>query len=157
MNETVINSSIGQLIEPEPIGYSFNTPGWYLVLGVLLLVTLVIALVQYRKYLKNAYRREALARVEELVQSDQDSMAYEINKLLKIVAIRVFGRERVAAMFGIQWFNFLNSASNSQLNVDFEEFDKAIYNTGYSLGEKEKTKLVELATTWIKKHDVKNV
>jgi hypothetical protein len=68
LNDTITYNSIGQLIEPDPIGYSFNTPGWYMVLVLLMLVAIIIGIVQYRKYKKNAYRREAVRKIESIAQ-----------------------------------------------------------------------------------------
>lgn len=157
MNEADINSSIGQIIEPDPIKYSFNTPGWYLVLALLVLFILIIAFLRYRRYKKNAYRREALSRLSEMVQEDRATLAFEINKLMKILSIQLFGREKVASLIGEPWFSFLNKTMNSKKNTNFEVFTKAIYNSDYTLSETEKTALVAFATCWIKNHDRKNV
>jgi hypothetical protein len=157
MNETTINNSIGQLIEPEPIGYSFNTPGWYFVLGLLILTALVIALLQYRKHKKNAYRREAVSQIEALIQQKNENLVFEINTLLKTKAMHIFGRKKVAALYGSDWFTFLQSKLKTTTNVprkNFEEYSKAIYNSDYKLNEQRVNEFVEFTIIWIRNHRV---
>ena len=47
---------LGPLLEPDPIGYSFNTPGWYLI-GSLLLMGILYA--SYRKPIGRMLRSQA--------------------------------------------------------------------------------------------------
>jgi len=160
LNELSTYNSIGQLIEPEPISYSFNTPGWYLVLGLLLLIALIVALVQYRKYRKNSYRREALKQIENIVKTKSETTVFEINRLLKIIALKLFGREKVASLYGAKWFDFLISTMKQKEKLKVEsltEFSEALYNSEYKLNENKLNELVGFAITWVKNHDVKNV
>ena len=157
MNESAKNSALGLLIEPDPIGYSFNTPGWYIVMGIILLAMVVFAIYQYRKYLKNAYRRNALVQIENMAKRNEAGLAFEINRMLKILAIQLFGRERVAALCGKEWFVFLHSTMKSEEEPDFDAFAQAIYNSDYVLSDTQKTQLIDFSTSWVKKHDVKNV
>ncbi len=157
MNETTINNSIGQLIEPEPIGYSFNTPGWYFILGLLILTALIIALLRYRQYKKNAYRREAVSQIEILIQQKNKNLVFEINVLLKRMAILLFGRTKVAALYGNDWFVFLQSKLKTKATIpqkNFDEYSKAIYNKDYQLNEQRVNELAEFAIIWIKNHRV---
>ena len=76
------------------------------------------------------------------------------------MAIQLFGREKVASLYGTEWFEFLittitNSQSDSSEN--FSDFSKALYSSDYQLSEKELNEFVEFAILWIKKHRVKNV
>lgn len=156
MNESATYNSIGKLIEPEPIAYSFNTPGWYMVFSLLLLTALVIVFFQYRKYRKNAYRREAVKQIESLVQQNT-SVVYEINKHLKVMALGLFGRKKVASLFGLEWFTFLQSTMNVKVpdaKISFEEFSKALYDSSYKLNETKENELVEFAILWVKNHHV---
>ncbi|WP_347839228.1 DUF4381 domain-containing protein [uncultured Draconibacterium sp.] len=158
MNETeTYNSAIGALIEPDPIGYSFNTPGWYIVLGIMLLTVFVIGLLQYRKYKKNTYRREALKSIDTILQKKENKVVYEINVLLKTIAFQIFGREKVAYLSGLDWFVFLNSTMNSEhsfANADMEKWAAALYNPSKSLDEKTLNEWADFAILWIKNHRV---
>lgn len=155
MNETGVNTSaLGQLIEPDPVRYSFNTPGWHAVLILMLIIILLIAFFQYRKYRKNAYRREALWKLEEIENSGK-SLVYSINLLLKTVAIQLFGRRTVADLHGPSWFSFLSSKldKNPGLNQQsIDVFTLALYNEQFELKENERKELLEFARFWIQKH-----
>lgn len=158
MNETsTYNSTIGQLIEPESIAYSFNTLGWYLVFGLLVLLVLFVAIRQYWKYRKNAYRREAVTQIKDFIQQKNENLVFELNELLKRMTIMLYGRKKVASLYGLEWFNFLVSTSNKQSSVsteNFNEFTKALYNNSYELTETQKTELAEFAILWVENHRI---
>jgi hypothetical protein len=158
VNETsAYNSTIGQLIEPESIAYSFNTPGWYLIFGLLVLIALVIAILQYWKYRKNAYRREAVEQIKDFIQQKNENVVFELNELLKRMTIALYGRKKVASLYGLEWFNFLVSTTNKQSLVStdsFNEFTKAHYKTSYELTETQRTELAEFAILWVENHRI---
>jgi hypothetical protein len=158
VNETsAYNSTIGQLIEPESIAYSFNTPGWYLVFGLLVLIALFIAILQYWKYRKNAYRREAVEQIKDFIQQKNENVVFELNELLKRMTIALYGRKKVASLYGLEWFNFLVSTTNKQSLVStdsFNEFTKALYNTSYELTETQRTELTEYVILWVENHRI---
>lgn len=158
MNETATyNPAISQLIEPEPISYSFNTPGWYMVFVLLILAGLIIAILQYRKYRKNAYRRSGIKEIENIIQNKKEVAAFEINQLLKKMAIPLFGREKVAALYGADWFNFLILTTNKTTTLPtnhIQKFTLALYNSTYQLTETQMNELKEFAVLWVKNHRV---
>jgi len=157
LNDTITYNSIGQLIEPDPIRYSFNTPGWYVVLGLFFLIAIIIGIFQYRKYKKNAYRREAVRKIESIAQQKSEKLVYEINSLLKSIAIQLFGRKKVAALFGTEWFGFLQSKLKTKpvlTEQNFEEFTKAMYTKDVQIKEDTVKELVEFAINWVKNHKV---
>lgn len=157
MNDTLTyNSSIGSLIEPEVIAYSFNTPGWYVVFGLVVLFALVIGIIRYRKYKNNAYRREAVKQIETIIQQENNNTIYEINILLKIIALRLFGRRKVASLIGEEWFQFLNASMNIRGNIQekqFEKFTNALYNPVTKLDKHSIEEFAEFANLWVKNHN----
>lgn len=157
---TTYPNAPGELIEPQAISYSFNTPGWHMILVLLLVAVLLTALFQYRKYRRNAYRRAAVQQIENLANSDSNTAAYEINRCLKITAIDLFGRKQVAALAGTDWFHFLQKTmkSNTKIQVlDFQKISTAIYDSSFRLSPKEKNEWLAFAILWLKKHEVKHV
>lgn len=156
MNDTTTyNSSIGHLIEPESIVYSFNTPGWYLLLALLVLIAFIVAFIQYRKYKKNAYRRKAVQQIENLLKQKDGNVVFGINKCLKKMAVQLFGRKKVAALYGLEWFQFLNSTMQAKETFDensFKEFTKALYNCNYKLNDSMLGELNRFAILWILNH-----
>ena len=89
MNQNV--PSIEQLKElalPAPVSYAPQTWGWWVLLGVLILLTLIITIRRYRQWRRDAYRREALARLAQLrSRSDDLNALRELPELLKRVAL----------------------------------------------------------------------
>ena len=150
------NSSIGNLIEPESISYSFNTPGWHLVFGLILLVIIIIAFIQFRKYKRNEYRRQAISEIENIKQTGNcNESILKLNSLLKIVAIQIYGRTKVAALYGKQWFGFLASSVNKTENIpinSFDDFAKALYNKDFNLTDTQFNSLVAFAILWVNNH-----
>ncbi len=150
------NSAIGNLIEPESISYSFNTPGWYLVFGLILLATIIVAFIQFREYKKNEYRRQAISEIENIKQiENRTESILQLNNLLKIIAIQIYGRTKVAALYGKQWFGFLASSINKTENIptnSFDDFAKALYNKDFNLTETQFNSLVAFAILWVNNH-----
>jgi hypothetical protein len=83
--------SIEQLKElalPAPVSYAPQTWGWWVLLGVLILLTLIIAISRYRQWRRDAYRREGLERLAQLrSRSDDLNALRELPELLKRVAL----------------------------------------------------------------------
>ena len=73
----------------------------------MLLITAAWFITQARR--RNAYRRAGLT----LLQSA--TTAYEINVVLKRVALAVFPREQVAALHGEDWIQFMRSTCPGEL------------------------------------------
>ena len=150
------SSSFGNLIEPESISYSFNTPGWYLIFGLIFLAIIIIAFIQFRKYKKNAYRRQAIVKIENIMEiENRTESIFELNSLLKIVAIRIYGRSKVAALYGKQWFEFMAKSIKKTGDIptnNFDDFAITLYNKDFSLNETQYNSLIAFAILWIKNH-----
>ncbi|MFV0554296.1 MAG: DUF4381 domain-containing protein [Mangrovibacterium sp.] len=134
------------IIEPNTIPYSFDTLGWRIVLGLLVLSVLLAAFLLWRKWKRNKYRRDGI----RLVQSST-SMA-EINHQMKLTALKLWERERVAALQGVEWLIFLNSTMKNAYTEThlFEAMAEAIYS-----GKKDEELLKEfknLAEMWFLGH-----
>ena len=158
MSETASNT-FGRIIEPDPIAYSFNTLGWHIVFAVFVAALVLAVIWQMYTYKKNAYRRKAVKHIQSLAIAKETSLAFELNYLLKTMAIQLYGRKKVASLFGSQWFMFLNSNLPNKVKtaINFERFISAIYDAKTVLSDSEKESLVNFALTWVKYHEVKNV
>lgn len=143
--EQVANPELGNIFEPEPVTFSFSTPGWYVV-GIVLLVVVIIFVARWAiRYKKNAYRREALKQIE----SDSINII-DVFILLKIVATKTFGRKQVAQLHGKEWLIFLESKAK---NTAFTNYENDIINTLYKGSNSDNEKaIVELSKKWIKTH-----
>jgi uncharacterized membrane protein YecN with MAPEG domain len=83
--------SIEQLKElalPASVSYAPQTWGWWVLVGVLILLTLIIAIRRYRQWRRDAYRREGLERLAQLRSRSEELYALrELPELLKRVAL----------------------------------------------------------------------
>lgn len=73
------------------------------------------------------------------------------------MAIRLFGRRKVASLNGTEWFAFLQSTMKTKVifkESSFDEFSKALYNSNHKLNENKKNELIEFAVLWVKNHHV---
>jgi hypothetical protein len=145
----------GRLIEPDPVRFSFDAPGWY-VLAVILIISFVIFFIRWMKrYRKNAYRRAALRRIAELTSASTASTEIILNELmilLKRVALQTYGRQKVASLSGEEWFSYLESKGKNTPFVEFEEPVTAAIYEGEKLENKTIDELVQLSKKWIKTH-----
>ena len=101
-----------------PAAPSFWPPAsgfWILVaLILMLLITATWCITQSRR--RNAYRRAGLTLLESA------NTVYDINVVLKRVALAVFPREQVAHLHGKEWTQFMQSTC---LGNQFETFGLA--------------------------------
>lgn len=147
---------LGPLYEPESIGFSFETPGWY-VLGVILSLLVVLFFIKWlRQYIKNAYRREALkslSTIETEFNKQKDILCMnDVLVLLKLVAIKAFGRQTVAELYGDEYLLFLEEKG---YHTPFRKYTNTISGIVYNSEEIDKTEfanIIGLTKKWIKTH-----
>ncbi|WP_075591341.1 DUF4381 domain-containing protein [Labilibacter marinus] len=153
------NSSIGELMEPEAIAFSFAAPGWMMLLLLILLVLLAFAIWKRYQYKKNKYRRVAINELNALNNSNNEISAVILNTifLLKRVAIAAYGRKEVASINGSFFFQFLKSKTNTAVFSDELEiiFTKHLYEGNKAeLTNNELELLHRQSINWINEHDV---
>jgi hypothetical protein len=145
---------VGDILEPEPLHFTFETIGWK-VLAFLIIVIASVFLYKWLKlFRKNKYRREAIKKLQliEVENSDSQSKINDINIILKQVAIVTFGREHVAELYGNDWFSFLDSKSKKSEFVKYSNnFTDAIYSSK-TFDDTTLRTIYKLAKTWIHEH-----
>jgi len=109
---------------------------WILVALILMLLSTVAWYIRHARR-RSAYRRAGLA----LLESAQT--AYEINVVLKRVALAVFPREQVAPLHGEDWIQFIQSSCPHESLSALSQSGKAIDST---------ESIRANARTWIRKH-----
>lgn len=98
---------------PTPISWWPPAPGWWLLLGVLMLAA--VLLYRWRQRLRRPpFKKQALQQVQQLVQSyplHDDARRYwmEVSILLRRLAISRFPQREVAGLCGSAWIEFLDS------------------------------------------------
>jgi len=145
---------VGDILEPDPLHFTFETIGWKILLAVLLLVTSIAFYKWLKLYQKNTYKRTAIKKLQ-LIEVEDAQSSYKINQLniiLKQVAIVTFGRELVAELYGNDWFLFLDSKNKKSEFVSFSNnFKDAIYSDKEVDDATLKT-IFKLTKTWINEH-----
>lgn len=150
----------GDLIEPAPVPFSFQTPGWYTIEVLLLLLLLLGAylLVRYRR--RNRYRREALqwlnGRMQNLdTQQVYIQQLYEADMLMKRIAMKVYGREQVAALQGNEWIAFLNRQQRrGELFSDTDSYllTDILYKSPGAANAADTSRFISKTSNWIRYH-----
>jgi len=145
---------IGNILEPDPLPFTFETIGWKILAVVLLVIALLAFFKWLKLYQKNKYRRVSIKKLQ-FIESGNTQSQYKINQLniiLKQVAIVTFGREKVAELYGDDWLLFLDSKYKKSEFVNYSSnFSDAIY---YNKEVDESTlKSIYITTkTWINEH-----
>jgi len=117
-------ADIGALYEPPPVEFTFDAVGWTYLVWVLVSLVLVGIFIFIRKYMRNKYRRDALAALK---QADSMSVS-EVFVILKQTAMHVFSRETTGNLHGNQWLEFLdNTGKGVQFSRYQNEITQALY------------------------------
>jgi len=92
---------------PAEIGYWPLAPGWWLLLGLLILLGLgTLTLIRYRQ--RRCLRRRALRQLESLQTLTGRELATALSRLLRQAALTHFPRHQVAGLTGAAWLEFLD-------------------------------------------------
>ena len=108
------------LVMPEPVAWLPQTPGWWIVLGWLLGMLLLIAWQFARRRQRNRYRRDALKELRSIAAQTElgpVESAQRIAVLLKRTALAAYPREDVAALYGRDWAQFLKESAGNDPQI----------------------------------------
>ena len=148
-------ANLHPLREPDLLGWWPMAPGWWLLLGIVLLCLISASYFLIRRYRANAYRRRALAQLLVLhtqYTADQDRSQYiaQTNALLKSVALRSYPPTEVAANSGAQWLAFLNRGLRPG-----DQFQEGFATATYQkvCPEIDMEALYQSARSWIRRHE----
>ncbi|MGI9530303.1 DUF4381 domain-containing protein [Lutimonas sp.] len=147
---------LGPIMEADPVKFSFNTPGWYILGAFMLVSVLFFAVRQIKKYRANTYRREALKKLNQLKNGLNEANEHQqlsgVLAILKIVAIQTYGRQAVANLYGKEWLLFLDSKIKGN---SFAPFEMTINNSIYKGAQATEVDLASfhiVSKNWIQKH-----
>lgn len=101
---------------PEDVSGFPPAPGWWALL-VLVILLLAVAVWLWRRYQRQAFRREALKTLDTLQQQTSLAplqMIDALSALLKQVAMTAHGREAVAGRSGDRWLQFLDETGQTK-------------------------------------------
>lgn len=122
---------LGDVIEPSPVPFTFETLGWKIVFFLIAVLLVVLGYKIYQNYKKKQYLRDAIAEIKTLKQQTDLSPVELINSILfvlKDTAMQSFGRKEVAGLYGSDWIHFLDSkVTTSQFKADESVILDAVY------------------------------
>jgi hypothetical protein len=108
----------GDIILPKSLSWWPIQPGWWVVITLILLFLFIYGYRRYRHWQRNAYRRDALGRMDAL------SNLTEMNNIIKKAAEKAFPSEKISYLWGQQWVDFLNSKTK---NPCFSDDDGTLF------------------------------
>jgi len=128
------------IIAPPPVPFWPPAPGWYWLLGFLLVLVLVLVIRALIRWLHNVYRRDALRELarQEAALADPQRRASAVTNVagvLKRTAITAFGRESVASLTGPVWSAFLEKTSHRGAAVPrslIETTERIVYQPDFA-------------------------
>ena len=152
-----LDASLGQLhdiIIPPAVSTWPLAPGWYALALLVLAYGIHIGLKRWSAYRKNLYRREALQELSQIASEEESvSQIKALLSLMKRVALKHFGREKVAALSDDAWWSFVEKHSKAQVDAEVREFSqKALYGSDVQVASDEVSALAKVAKIWITTH-----
>ncbi|MFL0354295.1 DUF4381 domain-containing protein [Xanthomarina sp. GH4-25] len=147
---------LGNIMEPAPIPFSFDTTGWKVLFVVLVVLCVYLLYRLYLNFKHNQYRRDAVA---EIVALNQDAKLPELEFITKSVfilkrtALQSYPRESVASLQGNDWIAFLDKTKR---DVNFSKYKQdianAVYCETFNNTNFNKEEFFKMSLKWIKNH-----
>jgi len=151
-----------EIVWPAPVSWMPQTPGWYVVFGIILLVAGWCVYRRLRRFRENRYRRLALEELtvieRELQRPERRAKALaEIPVLLKWTALSAFPRGDVAGLSGTTWLVFLDKTIGGKHFTEGEgrlltELAYAPAERTAQLSDQSIRGFLQLVRRWIRKH-----
>lgn len=106
---------------PMPVGWWPLAPGWYLLIGLVLVSISLVSYLLFCAYAKGRAKRQALHLLKIYQQeyqrrSNSQETSMKVSELLRRMALIYFPREQVASLQGEAWLAFLTRTTK---NSDF--------------------------------------
>ena len=148
---------LGALLEASPVLFSFDTIGWKILFGMIILFIIGMLYRYYKTYKKNAYRREAVHNILKLAEEHQSSHVSLISEImfqLKQTALQTYSRAEVASLKGEEWLRFLDKkGKTTHFLKEGNIIAQALYNN--QLDKKQEFRanaFVKSSIKWINTH-----
>lgn len=161
MNPDIASIPIRDIHLPHSVSWWPLAPGWWITLGLLLLV---IAVVYFLKFMKDRtqLQKQTMNEFENLVnqyKNDRDisSLLSNVSQLLRRVSITRFGHTEVAALTGDSWLMFLDeilekAKTNKAFRFQGELGELLVtgqYRKAQSVDEVKLDQLLVLTKSWL--------
>lgn len=111
---------------PDPISWWPPALGWFILLGLLIVVIGVLAFWYFkRKYNQNTLIiQQALHELDQLVEyfeHDKRQLVQQLSALIRRVAMQFYGRDNTASLAGQSWAEFLQSSGKQGMSADLAQ------------------------------------
>ena len=138
---------------PDAVSWVPSGSGWLLVLMFVFAYSVWKVYIAYQSYKAREYRRDAIAWLKGIDESQQERYL-QLPALLKKVAIKAYGRTKVASLTGVEWEQWLDSEC---CNCDFESLcpgylAQLSYGVSANLALQERNVLLSQVNIWIEHH-----
>lgn len=142
--------NLHDMVLPPAVPLWPPAPGWYWVVGALLLALAWLMGQAICRYRANAYRRAALTELARL----RDDNLTALPALLKRTALAAFPRSRVAGLSGPAWWQFLDDSAGTTGFSDGAGLllDRLAYDPGGTLDPDERERLLAATQRWLSQH-----
>jgi hypothetical protein len=152
-------SNLNPIIVSDPIKFEFATPGWYLVLFLLLVAIFFVIKHYYKVYKGNRLRRETIKHLKDL-KSDiaivtNENIIDQVSCLLKLVSFKSYGRRVTAQLSGKKWHDFLlDKIKKRNKDISFELITEHYKFKSEKVTEERIIKLIDSSIIWVRSHHV---
>ena len=155
MNKTIAEASLDNLhdiVVPEAVGFFPPSPGWTIVLLLLLALLFHTLVKAYKRYKRSLYRREALKELDTYRQHSTKN-ASSLLLLAKRVAIAAYRREVIAKLYDDTWWDFMEKHSKAKVSPESrEDIEKLLYDETYTMNNTLHDTIITFVTLWIRTH-----
>ena len=152
MNPQDLQQQLAPLRLPEAVSWWPLAVGWWVLLVLLCGLILFAMRLWLRNRRRKQHRRLALKRLDQLIQSEENTSA-ALNRLLKTLVMCEFPAEQVAALNGTAWLEFLAQHCPKVSAEELAPLAECYRPSAESLD----LKLPEVTKQWIKHHEVCDV
>lgn len=143
------------IIVPPAVSFWPLAPGWYALALLLLATMLHLSLKLWAKYRANSYRREALQELVALANTESAEEIVRLLNLMKRVALQHFGREKVAALSDVYWWEFVEKHSDVKIDKSLRILsNEVLYSSNVEVTKEAVKKMSTLTKLWINTHGV---
>ncbi|NEI72343.1 DUF4381 family protein [Rhizobium lusitanum] len=155
--------SLHDVAVPQPVAWLPQTWGWAVLFIVAVAALGTYAWSRWRRYRKNAYRREALRLVDRIADNVEGTglqrrQMEELAEIVKRTALATWQRERVAGLAGADWNAFLGASfdgsENSALKSLLDDLEYRKDGTPEQVSPMAAGDAIAGARRWIEGHHV---
>ncbi len=141
------------ILVPPAVSFWPLAPGWFALALLFLTTMLHLGLKLWAKYRANSYRREALQELVTLAKSESVEEIVRLLNLMKRVALQHFGREKVASLSDVHWWEFVEQHSKVKIDNTLRIVSQEVlYSSGVEVSKEAVEKMRTLTKLWINTH-----